>query len=426
MDCACAFTTWGGSRLVFNKSIAATTAAIVLAFLIAPHTSRQAQAAESGPRTAVNAATQTISEGEWKDIRSLMKVQNRTETLSSVLVSALKLASDNAPVTATAATIQGDGKPYRSHVYYEFTGRKDFLFANENSASQIHYLHVGPDMRLIGAVSLDRASEHAIPPVEISLQDATQELQETFAFWSGWISPKQPRHFGVEYPTPVVLGDSPAPQSQATHTSCPSAGHPVDPVFRDLKGINFYLQIPQRLQDALNCHGREDECASRYSDHEQYKHQLIADYNAYPEELRPANLTRIFVDRIRKVILPSVQPDNQCRRPDINVLTTEDGRWPSGLTPVTQPNILTVAVKLVVDDIARPPQTPAIAVLSVHLFRPDCGFADFGSQVFAGGVVTGASILPLNLSSDALTKRLSYVVDHSPLAIVFNTEDSTR
>jgi hypothetical protein len=187
---------------------------------------------------------------------------------------------------------------------------------------------------------------------------------------------------------------------------CPVVEEPSGALYRGLAGVNFYLEVDGL--EALRCHGREDECAYRYHQLDLCtKKRLIDNYDAWPKQLLPDNLTKVLVDKIEKNLMPYIKPDAQCKRPPVNVLKfrTEDGK--SGLSAVNNPDTLTISVHLSFDNqpgnSADQNAKPKAAILAWRMYRPNFmpSYHDFEGR---------EKVIPLELTDAELNDRFKYAI----------------
>ena len=97
--------------------------------------------------------------------------------------------------------------------------------------------------------------------------------------------------------------------------------------FKNIQGINIYVQVPSRVRDMFLCHGREDSCDEvigpkkpydkGYTDarNRQVEH-FKAVYGDYPKELFPEKVYSLLSEEIRKILMFD-QEGMQCDMPPI-------------------------------------------------------------------------------------------------------------
>ncbi len=71
-------------------------------------------------------------------------------------------------------------------------------------------------------------------------------------------------------------------------TTCRKPLLSASPLFTDLKKVQIVLDMPRRLRNALDCHGREGDCAKEVSDHSGYVKILEDDYTTSAPKRLPA------------------------------------------------------------------------------------------------------------------------------------------
>lgn len=178
-------------------------------------------------------------------------------------------------------------------------------------------------------------------------------------------------------------------------------------LFRDLKGVNLYVRVPNTYIDAVKCHGREQQCADEVTTSgsaAEYVKFLTDNYRLYREPLRAENLTRVFSDMLTDKLMPFVLPGPDCKPPQIVVLNPVNrGDY---LKDATQNDTatLTFAVTLKVEDSASPP----IAILTVNYYRPDPTRTSFWTEVLPNYVTA----IPLNLPDDQIAALVRKFADH--------------
>jgi hypothetical protein len=203
----------------------------------------------------------------------------------------------------------------------------------------------------------------------------------------------------------------------------PLAGHPTEPIFQDLKGINLYVEIPSNYRDALACQQNRETClihapgfgapdVEKYKDvHDDYLQNLKRLYAAYPKPLVPDNLTTQFRMRIQNSWAPFIERVDGCTIPQVTVVTrTKAGPGSSsGLEPIRTPGSLTITVRVNIFDDTK----PRIAVLSATRFRPDCGHMHHSDSKPV------IEAIPLDQSDAAIAARIGSFVHRAvpPISI---------
>ena len=164
-------------------------------------------------------------------------------------------------------------------------------------------------------------------------------------------------------------------QTQSNTCSSFSPLHHSQPIFRDLKAVNLYIDIPPKYQEALDCHGREEDCvklASGYGlpqfDSAKYIQNLKEMYDRYPTDLHPDVLTALYRDRLKTAFSSVLPRDSSCEPPEPVVLDRKTvALRDKSMTDIT----LTIIVTVV--DTTKPP----IAILTSSYFRSDPGHTDY-------------------------------------------------
>ena len=198
--------------------------------------------------------------------------------------------------------------------------------------------------------------------------------------------------------------------SNAGHAACKPMWKPENPIFNDLKRVNLLVDgLANKYQDALDCHGREAQCADqalKYAPERrpEFLKSLADNYRAYPEPVRRERVLSVFSTMLKQKLMPHVAPGPDCSVPDPVVI---DLRKQQGLPQHEaiegDPATLTVSVIESITSDTKPP----IAVFSVILYRPDPTHADFGTQM-----PSFVTAIPLDLPDDQIASRLDEFVSH--------------
>jgi len=191
-------------------------------------------------------------------------------------------------------------------------------------------------------------------------------------------------------------------QAQAAPKGCnPTLFNKLQPLYRNLKALNVYVDSPPSLQEALECRGREQECAKRDSqpnakDVDRYielKTNGLKKLNSdFPEVLYPAHLAEslhsIFTAAAR--MLPR---SSSCEVPELTMLNP--------LSPDTfattggAADVLNVTLWVALVDSTE----PHIVVLTLTTERQ-------GGQLALRRRPTSTAI-PLNLPVDEINRRVA-------------------
>jgi hypothetical protein len=149
--------------------------------------------------------------------------------------------------------------------------------------------------------------------------------------------------------------------------------HPSRHIFWNLKGVNVYVMIPTNYWDAIECHGREDECMRHSSSfgnpssESKYVQDIKEKYNSYPKALLPEAIEAIAVPEVQKNLGKYVSPDSECRVPPVKVLHHEHpfpDTTSNGLEAIYNPGTVTITIAIQFIDLGK-------AMLTSTMFRPD-------------------------------------------------------
>lgn len=214
--------------------------------------------------------------------------------------------------------------------------------------------------------------------------------------------------------TPVSQSRRTPPKMDGAGCVIPS-GSPLDPHYIDLEAVNFLIDVDFRTWEALRCHGQEDVCGGQFSVGACYKKELIQNYNGWPLPLRPENLTKRFVEKIKKEILPFVKHDAHC--PEVKILTPDWSKPQHGRSDreafanaIKNPKAVTIILRLDFDnqpglstELTTKPQAVA---LSLNVYRPGMSRPD----IYPARRTTG--VFPVNIPDDELEERLKNYMQH--------------
>jgi hypothetical protein len=178
-------------------------------------------------------------------------------------------------------------------------------------------------------------------------------------------------------------------------------------LFRDLKGANLYVRVPNTYIDAVKCHGREQQCADEVTTSgsaAEYVKFLTDNYRLYREPLHLEKITTVFSDMLSRKLMPFVLPGPDCKPSQLVILDREDrGDYLKDATQ-NDPATLTFAVTLKIEDSTAPP----IAILTVNYYRPDPARISFWTEVLPNYVTA----IPLNLPDDQIAALLQKFANH--------------
>lgn len=197
---------------------------------------------------------------------------------------------------------------------------------------------------------------------------------------------------------------------QQGHADCKSPLVPAQGVFRDLRGVNLYVEIlPERFLRAETCHGREKECVDDTPARNRFPEmhpdnregeiaKLIDDYKALPEALRRATLIKLFSAKIREKYSSFMPHDTPCESLGVTIVDKKELQWRSEARDTLT---IVVSVRLFED------MNPHVALLTTNVYRPKFIYSNLTSQIFLGS----QSVIPLDLPADRIKKLVSKFAD---------------
>lgn len=171
---------------------------------------------------------------------------------------------------------------------------------------------------------------------------------------------------------------------------------PKYPTFTDVERVGLYVHVPLPYEDALKCHGREEECANenaplaRYPERrEEYIRHLKEKYDDYPAPIQLKRLEALFAETIQRRMSPFMVSDT--KEPVIldSVSVRDFAEEPGNLTLVVRLTMIRHT-------------TPKIAVIDYGFYRG----ADHADYVSIAGL-RRATAFPLNISDDEIEKHIT-------------------
>ena len=168
--------------------------------------------------------------------------------------------------------------------------------------------------------------------------------------------------------------------------------------------MNVYIAFPRGLQEAIECRGREEECAKRdaephASDVDQYvqsKTNTLKNLNNnFPAILSPDNLANVLRALARKQLAPVLPRDSSCQMPEPTMLNPDLGYTHNAHPTSAQPDILYLTLNVTLVTTTQ----PHIVILTFVFDRHgDTNY--YHSHPFS-------TAIPLNLSADDINKAFA-------------------
>ncbi len=164
--------------------------------------------------------------------------------------------------------------------------------------------------------------------------------------------------------------------------------------FRDISAIGIFYRGTAAYEEAVECHGREEECADEngglkiYPEkQEEYIQDLKRMYANYPRQIRKETVEKLFLEKAQEVISPYVVSENK------EPIILDDYNFHEF---VETPGHLTIVIDARIVNHTE----PNIAIISFGFYRPD--ISNFTSAMKMRHFVAA----PLNLSEDYLEKEV--------------------
>ncbi len=179
----------------------------------------------------------------------------------------------------------------------------------------------------------------------------------------------------------------------------------LEPEFRNLKSVNFYVDFPRHLRYALECRGHEEDCAKQRLDPTAADagtfvgsevSRLKALNSDYPDALYPDALANFARPLIKDALAQVLPRDTSCQPPEpttIYPFSTKNYPTSGGAPDVLN---LTIVVTLVEDT------KPRIVILTYLKVRQGKELDDYPTVV--------STAIPLDLSADDIGKRMKSFV----------------
>jgi hypothetical protein len=175
------------------------------------------------------------------------------------------------------------------------------------------------------------------------------------------------------------------------------------PLYSNLKSVNLYVDFPRDLQYALECRGREEECAqsklrpktknaATFIPREITRLKDLS--SGYPEALYPDNLAKVARPVITDLFAPVLARDSSCTAPEPTML------YPYSIEtfPLTggAPDVLNLTLAVTLVETTK----PHIVVLTFTTVRQ-------GNAIYHRPRVL-ATAIPLDLPPDAISKSFQF------------------
>lgn len=192
--------------------------------------------------------------------------------------------------------------------------------------------------------------------------------------------------------------------------SCIAYSKPATkPMFRNVKGINLYVSLPQRLKSALECHDQEDKCAAKFSNADAYIRILKQDYETLPKSLYPENIAKIFKEKLEKDVAPFVNWTEKCDTTEVKVLDYKER-----LKETRVPGFINVVIRVSTDEVQHHGAKLQAISLTTFLYRPDAVDTDFDTQVMSPQTMS----IALDRQNAEIDNQVRYLADHSRLHVM--------
>lgn len=205
----------------------------------------------------------------------------------------------------------------------------------------------------------------------------------------------------------VAMADSLPTVEQAPGCSKPT-GIPSSPLFKNLKTTQIFVDIPPRIEKALQCRGREADCAKAFSNSDTVIVRLRDDFSRFPKVLYPESLTNLLMKHVSSTVTPILLRDNSCHtapigKPDKREL----------IQAANSSDMLTIVLKMSTDDLGELTTPLSLVSLSLHFYRPGQDQSNFQNTV----LLTQSIPVALSLPEHDIEKRVSHLIKHSQLRI---------
>ncbi len=198
-----------------------------------------------------------------------------------------------------------------------------------------------------------------------------------------------------ELPMPSTSQSRPQPCGTSLN---PSGRQPL----RDVKSANFYIAFPPGLRWALECRGREEECAKqRLQPHAVDANTFIPREigrlkdlsSGYPQALYPDHLAEVLRPLFKTAIAPLLQHSVSGQPPEPTMLSPYSESYAcTAATPDVVNLIITVSL---VDN-----TTPHIVVLTRSIYR-------HGNETYFPPDSPFSTAIPLDLPEEETKKRVT-------------------
>jgi hypothetical protein len=218
--------------------------------------------------------------------------------------------------------------------------------------------------------------------------------------------------YGLVIPGPAPASESPQiqakPASNMPTRPCnftPPKNNDLEPQYRNLKSVNFYVDFPRDLRYALECRGHEEDCAKqrlrpRAVDADTFVPREVSRLKAlnsdYPEALYPDALTNFARPLIKDALAQVLPRDSSCEPPEpttIYPFSTENYPTLGGA-----PDVLNLAIVVTLVEETK----PHIVVLTYLKVRQGNELDDYPTVV--------STAIPLDLSADDIGKSVKSFV----------------
>jgi hypothetical protein len=151
----------------------------------------------------------------------------------------------------------------------------------------------------------------------------------------------------------------PPPQAEPPNPCTSFSQEEVRPAYQHLKSVNFYLDFPKDLNQALECSGHEEECVKKDGTISGSNHiapaelaRFIRDQTNhlkklnrdYPSVLYPNSISNMARPLIKSAFAPVLPHDSSCKIPELTMLNP-DSRYTYAAT-AGAPDVLNLIIRV--------------------------------------------------------------------------------
>lgn len=187
---------------------------------------------------------------------------------------------------------------------------------------------------------------------------------------------------------------------------------PAFKTFQDIKTIALYVDVrPNAYKIAVDCHGREEECAdengglSLYPERrKEFIEDLKSTYDLLPKPLHEKNLQGFLTDAIKTKFGPYLLENEDGTTNDIVIIQNTGSEDYN-----TTLNTLVVMADLTIFDDIEPP----VAVLDLEFVRPEHDYANFWQQY----TLQRSTAIYLDMTDQEISKQLDALMNFHILSL---------